>query len=38
MMTVIASLLRAIGLRRLADRISPAGSGGPGPNPPPDKQ
>lgn len=38
MTSLIVRLLRAIGLRRLAERISPAGSGGPGPNPPPDKQ
>ncbi len=34
-MKTIARILRALGLRRLADRISPAGSGGPGPWRPP---
>lgn len=35
MMKTIARVLRWLGLRRLADRISPAGSGGPGPWRPP---
>jgi hypothetical protein len=38
MTALLARLLRFIGLRRLADRISPTGSGGPGPNPPPNEQ